>query len=297
MMIIYQLFRDSLKEYFKDKCPQLGAALAFYVVFSLAPLLLVVIGTTGLVLGESAARGQVVAQFEELAGADGARQVESLLAAEHRRSTSLLSTLVGLVALLVGSTGLFAHLQTSLNVVWNVPPKPSDESTLRMIRTEVVNRLWSFSLVGALAFLLFASLILAALTTILGDWLTGTIGDSAIPIQVANVLISIVLATVLFALIFKVLPDKHIAWRAVWVGALATSLLFNVGKYLIGLYLGYAAVGSSFGAAGSLVALLTWVYYSSQLLLLGAEFTQVYAARFHPGTVSDSRVIVSYSNP
>jgi len=287
-MLIYDLLRETVKGYFKDRCPQLGAALAFYVVFSLAPLLLVVIGTAGLVLGESAARGRVVAQFQDLAGKEGTQQVETILAADHKQSRGLLSTVVGLVTLLVGSTGLFAQLQTSLNTVWNVPVPDTDETTLQLIWSTVRTRLLSFSLVGALAFLLFVSLILAAMTTLLGDWLTNEIGDATLLIQFANFAVSIVLATALFALIFKVLPDKKIAWRAVWVGALATSLLFNAGKYLIGLYLGHAAVGSSFGAAGSLVALLMWVYYSSQLLLFGAEFTQVYASRFHANAKLDA---------
>jgi len=292
-MIVYQLLRDTVREYSKDKCPQLGAALAFFVVFSLAPMLLVVIGTAGLVFGEQAARGQVVAQFEDMAGKEGAQQIETILAADHEKSRGLISTFIGLVTLLVGSTGLFSQLQTSLNTVWNVPPKATDESTLMMVWSTVRTRLLSFSLVCALSFLLFVSLMVATLTTLISDWLTTNIGNVSLLIQFGNAAISIALATVLFALIFKVLPDVRIAWRAVWVGALATSLLFNIGKYLIGLYLGHAAVGSSFGAAGSLVALLMWIYYSSQLLLFGAEFTQIYATRFHPSLVPSSAKVTT----
>lgn len=277
----YEMVRDTFTEFGRDKCPTLGAALAFYVMLSLAPLLLLVIGIVGLVYGNSdAARDQVVSQFRDLAGEQGAETVQGMLSASRSKTGGVLSAVIGLAVLVVGATGVFAQLQESLNTVWNVPERKTAGLGLwAMLR----DRLLSFSLVLGLAFLLLVSLVLGAALAGLRGWLAAHLGEAAWGLGALNFLLSLTLSAVLFALIYKVLPDAHVGWRSVWVGAVVTAALFNLGKYLIGLYLGQAAVGSSFGAAGSLVVLLVWVYYSTLLLLLGAEFTQVYATRFGRG--------------
>jgi membrane protein len=279
---VYELLRDTVTEFTRDKCPTLGAALAFYVMLSLAPLLLVVIGIAGLVYGDDApARAQVVSQFRDLVGADGATLVETMLAASRSKSGGVLSTVIGLVVLVIGATGVFAQLQEALNAVWNVPERKTAGLGLWVMLRD---RLLSFSVVLGLAFLLLVSLVLGAVLAGVQNWLKAHLGDGAAwGIGTLNFALSLALSAVLFALIYKLLPDARVGWRSVWVGAVATALLFNLGKYLIGLYLGQAAVGSSFGAAGSLAVLLVWVYYSTQLLLVGAEFTQVYATRFGRG--------------
>jgi membrane protein len=276
----YDLLRGTFAEFSRDKCSRLGAALAFYILMSLAPMLLLVIGVAGLMTGTDTAREQVVEQSQELVGPEGAETVKSMLKHGSSQTGGIISTVVGLVLMVVASTGVFVQLQDSLNTVWNVPErKTAGLGIWRMIRS----RLLSFSVVLALGFLLLVSLVLGAVLSGLKDWLSARFGLPAAGLEVLNLALSFVLSTLLFALIFKVLPDAHVSWRGVWVGAVVTAVLFNLGKYLIGLYLGHAAVGSSFGAAGSLVVLLVWVYYSSQLLLLGAEFTQVYATRMGSG--------------
>lgn len=277
----YEMARDTFTEYGKDRCPRLGAALAFYTLLSLAPLLLVVIGITGLVLGDAeSAREQVVTQFRDLSGQQGAEAVGVMLDNTKSPAGGVLSTVVGVVVLVVGATGVFIQLQDALNTVWNVPErKAKGLGVWAMIR----DHLLSFAAVCGLGFLLLVSLALGAGLSGLQGWLEARIGGGSWWLGFANVLLSFVLAAVLFAFIFKVLPAARVSWRSVWVGAAVTAALFTLGKFLIGEYLGRAAVGSSFGAAGSLVALLVWVYYSAQLLLLGAEFTQVYATRFGHG--------------
>jgi membrane protein len=288
----YEMIRDTVSQFLADQGPRLGAALAFYVVLSLAPLLLVVAGIAGLIFGEAAASGELVNQFRDLMGDEGAKVAETALASGKSKTGGVLSTVIGVVILLVGSTGVFAELQGALNAVWNVPERKSTgQGVWQSVWQLVRERLLSFSMVCGLAFLLLVSLVLSALLAGLNGWLGEQFGITA-GLGVTNFLVSLVLAAVLFAVIFKVLPDARVGWRSVWVGAVATAALFNLGKFLIGLYLGKAAVGSAFGAAGSLVVLIVWVYYSTQLMLLGAEFTQVYALRYghgvrYPGQVAD----------
>lgn len=278
---VFHLCRETFVEYGKDRCPRLGAAIAFYTLLSLAPLLLVVIGLVGPLAGADNARGQVVAQFRELVGPQGAEAVDGMLDSSKSPSGGVLSTVIGVALLLYGSLNLFLQLQDALNTVWNVPDRPS--KSLGIWQT-VKNHLLSFSTVLGLGFLLLVSLVFGAGLSGLQKWLEGHIGGGSWWLGAANLLLSYALATVLFAFIYKVLPSAKVSWRSVIVGALVTAGLFTLGKFLIGLYLGQAAPGSAFGAAGSLVVLLIWVYYSTQLLLLGAEFTQVYATR-HGGGV------------
>ncbi len=277
---VFHLIRETFSEYSRHKCPRLGASLAFYTLLSLAPLLLMVIGLVGPLAGADNARGQVVSQFSDLVGPQGAEAVNTMLDSTKSPSGGALSTVIGLVVLVFSATGLFVQLQDALNTVWNVPDRPA--KYLGIWRT-VRNQLLSFSTVLGLGFLLLVSLVLGAGLSGIQKWLEGRIGGGSWWLEAANVLLSFTLATVLFAFIYKVLPAARVSWRSVLIGAVVTAALFTLGKFLIGLYLGQAAPGSAFGAAGSLVVLLVWVYYSTQLLLLGAEFTQVYATKFGGG--------------
>ncbi len=277
---VFHFIRETFSAFFRHKCPRLGASLAFYTLLSLAPLLLIVIGLVGPLAGADNARGQVVAQFRDLVGPQGAEAVDTMLDSTKSPSGGALSTVIGLVVLVFSATGLFIQLQDALNTVWNVPDRPA--KYLGIWRT-VRNFLLSFSTVLGLGFLLLVSLVLGAGLSGMQKWLEARIGGGSWWLVAANVLLSFALATVLFAYIYKMLPAARVSWKSVWVGAVVTAALFTLGKFLIGLYLGQAAPGSAFGAAGSLVVLLVWVYYSTQLLLLGAEFTHVYATKFGGG--------------
>jgi membrane protein len=267
------VFKATFSEWSEDKAPRLAAALAYYTLFSLAPLLLVVMFIAGMVFGQEAAQGEITGQLRGLVGEAGAAAIESIVEGARRKpAAGTISTIIGVVTLLIGATGLFGQLQDAMNTIWEVAPKPG-RGMWGLIRS----RFLSFTMVLGVAFLLLVSLVvtagLSAAIKYLGDALPGA--DAVW--QAVNLLVSFGVITLLFAMIYKVLPDVKIAWSDVWVGAAATALLFTVGKFLIGLYMGRASPESSYGAAGSLVALLIWVYYSAQILFLGAEFTQVYA--------------------
>ncbi len=272
----WSLVKQTWAEFADDKAFRLSAALAYYTALSLAPLLLVVISIAGIIFGEAAARGEVVGQIKNLVGDQGAEAVQTMLAKSKPHEGGIVALVVGAVTLLVGATGVFAQLQDALNTVWDVDPKQTSAGGFwGMIK----DRLVSFAMVCGLALLLLASLVLSALMSglsgALREWLPGATGL----IWVCDVLLSVLLTFGLFAMIFNVLPHVRLRWSDVWVGAVITTVLYTVGKYAIGLYLGQVAVGTPFGAAGSFVVLLTWLYYSSVILLLGAEFTQVYATR------------------
>ncbi len=277
---VFHLIRETFADYVKDKCPRLGAALAFYTLLSLAPLLLIVIGLVGPLAGADNARGQVVAQFRDLVGKEGAEAIDGMLDSTKSPSGGILSTVIGVALLVFSATGLFIQLQDALNTVWDVPDPPAQYLG---IRRTVRNHLLSFSTVLGLGFLLLVSLVLGAGLSGVQKWLEARIGGGSWWLGAGNVVLSFALATVLFAFIYKVLPAARVSWKSVWVGAVVTAALFTLGKFLIGLYLGQAAPGSAFGAAGSLVVLLIWVYYSTQLLLLGAEFTHLYARKYGGG--------------
>lgn len=280
---IYELLRDTVEAFIDDNCSMLGAALAFYTALSLAPILLIVIGVAGLAFGDDAARGEVVAKAGDYVGKEGAQAVEATLANSKSQTSGVVSTAIGVVSVLVGATGVFAQLQEALNIVWKIDPPPvveSNASPLRKAWAYVRNRLLSFSVLCGLAFLLLVSLAANTVIGYLQRWTTGHFGESAILTRTLDVTLSVALATLLFAAIFKILPARRITWGRVVLGAFVTAVLFTVGKVLIGLYLGKTAAGSSFGAAGSLMVLLIWIYYSTQILLLGAEFTKVYSKRY-----------------
>jgi membrane protein len=269
---ILKLLKEAAKEWDKDKCPRLGAALSYYTFFSLAPILVIAIAIAGFFFGAEAARGQVVEQLRGLIGTDGAVSVQLLLENAWKDSNGgVIATIIAVVILLVGATGAFIELQDSLNTVWEVVPKPG-----RGIKGFLKDRLTSFGVVVGVGFLLLVSLVisaaLAALNSYLSSWITGIDWVWSI----VDVVISFVVVTLLFAMVYKILPDVELEWRDVWIASAFTSVLFSIGKYLIGLYIGNSSIASSYGAAGSLVAILVWVYYSAQIMLFGAELTEVY---------------------
>jgi membrane protein len=273
------LARETVLGWWQDGAPRLGAALAYYTIFSLAPLLLLSIGIAGLVFGEEAARGSIVAQLGGLLGPEAASAIETMVEkAGAQEGRSLGAGALAFATILFGASGAFAQLQTALNEIWDVEPAEKTRGVWAVLR----RRLLSFGMVLVIGFLLLVSLVIAAAIAAL-DELIGARAELLAPLLGAvRFAVSLGLETLLFAAIFKLLPDRDIPWRNVWIGAFATSLLFEVGKWGIGLYLGNAAIGSMYGAAGSLVIVLVWVYYSAQILFLGAEFTQVWSQRRAP---------------
>jgi membrane protein len=269
----FGLLKEIFNEWQEDGALQLGAALSYYTIFSLAPMLLVVIGVAGLVYGREAVQGQLVGQLRGLVGEQGGEAIQTMVANAGRHGSGVLATVIGLVTTLFGATGLFVELQDSLNRIWGVKAKPGQG-----LKGFLMNRVISFGMILGIGFLLLVSLVLSAAVAALGTWANGLMPSAEILVQILTFVLSFALVTLLFAMIYKVLPDVKLAWRDVWIGAAVTALLFTLGKFLIGLYLGRSSVASAYGAAGSVVVLLLWVYYSSQILFLGAEFTQVYAS-------------------
>jgi membrane protein len=271
----WSLTKQTFSEWSDDKGGRLGAALSYYTVFSLAPLLLIVISVAGLVFGRTAAEGGLFSQLAGVVGPEAAHLIQSAVSKASQTKAGVLGTVIGVVALLAGATGVVIELQGALDTVWKVAPKPN-----RGIWGVVRTRLLSVAMILSLGFLLLVSLVISAALAALSGWLRAVFGDIAIVSWVIDAVVALAVISTLVALIYKILPDAEVAWRDVWVGAVATGILFMVGKYLIGLYVGKASVGSAFGAAGSLAVLLVWIYYSAQIVLLGAEFTRVYANRF-----------------
>jgi membrane protein len=271
------LFRDAYYEWTDDKAPRLGAALSYYTVFSIAPLLILSIAVVGLVFGEDAARGQVMGQIRGLLGDQVASAVQSMVANAGDKSSGVLATVVGIATLLFGASGVFNELQSSMNEIWDVPP-PASSGVWGVVK----DRFFSFTMVLGTGFLLLVSLLLSAALAALSKYFQYLLPQALSQWAVYGIDLgtSLLIFSVLFALMFKVLPDVKTSWRDVWLGAFMTAVLFAIGKVLLGLYLGRASVTSAYGAAGSLIVLLLWVYYSSQILFFGAELTQVYARRY-----------------
>ena len=259
-----------------DYAPSMGAALAYYTLFSMAPLLLIVVSVAGLVFGQDAARGEIESQLRLLMGDSGARAVQDLLASVRQPAQGTLATVIGLALLLLGATTVFAELQDALDRIWRVPTRQRASGWLSLVRSRIL----SFGMILAIGFLLMVSLVASAVLAIVGRWIEPGFGGWYWMASVVSAVGAFTLISVMFALIYKVMPSVHVQWRDVWIGALFTALLFNFGKLLIGLYIGRSGVVSGFGAAGSLVVILLWLYYSAQIFLLGAEFTWVYANTF-----------------
>lgn len=278
------LLKETFAEFSKDNCTRLAASLAYYTIFSLAPLLVIAIAIVALYLGQKGATEQIAYQIKGLVGDAGAVTIQSMVESANQPKKGLMAVVIGLITLLFGASGAFGELKSALNAVWEVKPVATSG-----IWGFVKDRFLSFSMVLGVGFLLLVSLLLSAALAALGKTFGGMMPGWTILAEGLNFALSIGVITVLFAMIFKVLPDVSIAWSDVWHGAFATAVLFTVGKFGLGLYLGRGSVGSSYGAAGSLIVVLLWVYYSSIIMLLGAEFTQVYSRRHgeKQGTVTD----------
>ena len=275
LVSLWELLRDAVVAFFDESPFQHAAALSFYTLLSLSPLVLVVVGVTGLVWSEEIVRAQLLAELERMVGPAGAETVGTILTHAVERGRNLTSVAIGFALLLFGATTVFGQLQTSLNDIWGVKAAPSRRAIWSFIRT----RLLSLAIVVVLGFLLLVSLVITAAVTALHEYLAHLVPAGAEVWRALNFVVSLGVVTVLIALIFKFLPDVEIGWPYVWFGAVVTSALFAVGRFLIGFYLGHASVASSYGAAGSLVVFLLWVYYSSLILLFGAELTEVHARR------------------
>jgi membrane protein len=270
---IWALIKQSVYSWIDDYAPSMGAALAYYTLFSVAPLLLIVIAVAGFVFGEEAARGEIFEQLNGLIGEEGALAIQGLLESASTPGRGAIAAVVGIATLVIGATTVFAELQSDLDRIWRAPAVAQASGIWSLIR----GRLLSLGMIAAIGFLLLASLVISAGLAALGKWWGSYFPGWEALLQVINFVVSFAIVTGLFALIYKILPSVKIAWRDVWVGAAVTALLFTLGKFLIGLYLGKSGVTSGFGAAGSFVVLLVWVYYSAQIFLLGAEFTWVYS--------------------
>jgi membrane protein len=271
---ILPMFWTALQAWWDDDALRLGASLAFYTLFALAPILLVATAVAGVVFGPEAVRGEIVGQLDHLLGRDGARAVQGLLEGASQRRAGMLATVLGSITFVIAATGAFLELQAALNTIWRVTPNPRGN-----LRGFVVDRLRSFGLVVAIGFLLMVSLAVTAGLAALNAWLARRSPTIPLAWSGVNVLVSLAVTTALFALLYRFLPDVQLRWRDVTTGAFVTAVLFTIGQQLIGLYLGQSSVASTYGAAGSVMILLLWVYYSCQILLLGAEFTRVYAQR------------------
>jgi membrane protein len=269
------LLRQAGAAWFADNAPRIGAALAFYTLFSLAPVLIVAVSVAGFVFGEKAAQGEIVRQFQGLMGTQGATAIETIIQSTNRPALGVFATTLGLLAILVGASGAFNELKDALNMIWKV------DSRTRSFWTIISRqRLFSLGLVVATGFLLLTSLVVSAALSAAERFVSNVLPISAILLESINFVFSFGVITILFVFILKFIPDASIAWRDVWMGAAVTSLLFTIGKVAIGFYLGHSALTSAYGAAASLVIFLIWIYYSAQILLFGAELTHVYALKY-----------------
>jgi membrane protein len=271
----WQMIKAAVKAWVDDYAPSMGAALSYYTLFSLAPLLIIVIAVAGMVFGQEAAQGEIVAQLRGIMGEEGAMAVEGMLKAAREPAKGVVATIVGIAILLLGATAIFGELQSALDRIWRVPAPKEESGIWHLLRT----RLLLFGLVLGLGFLLVVSLVVSAALAALGKWWGGWFDGWDVFLDILNFAVSFGIFTLLFAMIYKIMPRANIPWRDVWTGAAVTALLFTIGKMLIGLYLGKSSLASGFGAAGSLVVLIAWVYYSAQIFLFGAEYTWVYANR------------------
>jgi membrane protein len=270
----WYLLRETFREWRKDNAMDLGAALAFYTVFSLAPLLIIVIAIAGLVFGPAAARGRIFSQFGDLVGPAAADQIQTMVESAWQPKASIIAGAIGLVTLILGAMGVFGALKTALNIVWQAQPRE-----VRGIWGLLRGQILSLAMILGIAFLLLVSLVVSAGLAGLGAWAGSILHVPSAALYAVNLLVSLAVTAVLFAMMYRGLPDVSIAWRDVWVGAVVTAVLFSIGKEAIGLYLGRSSIASVYGAAGSLAVLLVWVYYSAAIMLFGAEFTEIFSRR------------------
>jgi len=267
-----ELFKISVNRWFEHEPARMGAALSYYTVFSLAPLLVIIIAIAGLIFGREASQGQIVSQISGLVGTEGAKFIETMLESAYKPATGVMAALMGLLTLLFGATGVMVELRDDLNDIWEVKAKPG-AAFLGLVRA----RFSALGMILGIGFLLLVSLAISAWLAAAGKFFGGLMPIPEAVLHAITLVFSFAFITALFALIFKYLPDIRLEWRDVIFGAAVTSLLFSIGKFLIGLYLGKSSIGSAYGAAGSLAVLLVWIYYSAQIVLLGAQFTKVKA--------------------
>jgi membrane protein len=281
---LWQFLKDVFNQWLEDEPFLLASSLSYYTLFSLTPLLIIAIAVAGFVFGREAAQNQIVETLGGMIGSESAKAIQGMIEnASNKPKAGIISTVLGAVTLLIGAGGVVGQLQTSLNKVWGVEPKPGQGMWV-FIRQRFI----SFAMVLAVGFLLLVSLVVTALLTAFSQFLGSLVGGAAFIGHLLDIVVSLAFVTLLFAMIYKFVPDVQIQWKDVWIGAALTSILFTVGKYLIGLYLGSSGVTSAYGAAGSLVTVLLWVFYSSLIFLLGAEFTQGYATTYGSGVVPAS---------
>jgi membrane protein len=271
---IMRLLKATYSEWSRDRVPRMGAALAYYTIFSLAPLLVIAIAIAGFVFGADAVQGRIMGEIQGLVGHESARAVQTMIQSAHRPAHGAIATIVGVVVLLVGASGVFSEMQDALNIIWKV-----DTTSKTGVWNLLKYRFLSFGMVLGIGFLLLVSLLLSAALSAAAGYLGSFISVPSPALHAVDFLFSLLFIAALLALIFKLLPDAKIPWSDVWVGAVLTSLLFTVGKFLIGFYIGKSVTMSAYGAAGSVVIILAWIYYSAQLLYFGAEFTHVFAQR------------------
>jgi membrane protein len=269
---IWSLLQKTFSAWNAHDAPRMGAALAFYSILSLAPLVVLAVTIVGLAFGDAQARQQIATQAESLIGKEGGDAVRSMLQSAHKPAEGIIAAVIGIVTLIFGASGVFGELQEALNRMWDVSEKPKGG-----IWAKVRQRLFSFGMVLAVGFLLLVSLLLSACLAAAGKFLSDFLPLPEFALHIADFLFSLASISLLFALIFKYVPDAQVPMKDVWLGAAATALLFTIGKFLIGLYLGKAAVGSAYGAAGSFVVVVVWIYYSAMIFLFGAEFTHMLA--------------------
>lgn len=269
----WQLTRAAISAWIDDFAPSMGAAIAYYTIFSIAPMLVIAIAVAGAIFGQDAAQGEIVAQLRGVIGEEGAVAIQGLLQSASKPTEGVIATGLSVVTLIIGSTAVFAELQSALDRIWRVPVAVKEGGIWNLIRT----RLLSFGLILGLGFMLMVSLVVSSALAALGKWWGGWFEGWEIVLQILNLVISFFVFAGLFSVIYKFMPRVRLSWHDVWIGAVATTILFIIGKYLIGLYLGTTGMSTGFGAAGSFALLLAWIYYSAQIFLLGAEFTWIYA--------------------
>jgi membrane protein len=279
--LLWQFLKDSVVKWIEDKPFQLAAALSYYTLFSLAPLLVIIIAIAGFAFGKEAAENQIVETIQGMVGRESAEAVQEMIQnTSNKPETGMIATLLGIIILMVGAAGVVGQLQTSLNTIWGVELKPG-QGIWGLIRQRFI----SFAMILGIGFLLLVSLVISAVLSSLTQLLGTFLGETALVAHGLDFLVSFTFVSALFAMIYKFLPDVQVNWQDVWIGAAITSFLFTIGKFLIGLYLGTSGVSSIYGAAASLITILLWVYYSSLIFFLGAEFTHVYARDYGSGVV------------
>ena len=287
MKKIWLLIKTTISSWNSNYAQSMGAALAFYTLFSIAPLILIVLSITGYVFGLEAARGEIAAQLQNLMGEEGAKAVQALLQNVNKPEEGIIASIIGVVLLIIGATSVFGELQNSLDRILHAPERVRIKGLFALLR----ERLLSFGMILGIGFILMVSLVFSAAIAAISQWWLPQFEEWVMLVNLLDIVFSFMMTTAMFALIYKFMPSVKIRWGEVWIGAVITAVLFTIGKFLIGLYIGRSAITSGFGAAGSLIALLVWVYYSAQIFLLGAEFTWAYSSIYGSRKVIKTKVV------